>query len=34
MKELNGTIEHLDWVLHPRIAQKAFYLDREQEMGF
>jgi glucokinase len=32
MKELNGTIEHLDGVLHPRIAQKAYFLDQEREM--
>ena len=32
MKELNGTIEHLDGVLHPRIAQNAYFLDQEKEM--
>jgi len=32
MNELNGTIEHLDGVLHPRIAQKAYFLDQEKEM--
>jgi glucokinase len=32
MDQLNGTILHLDGVSHPRIAQKAFYLDREEEL--
>jgi len=32
MKELNGTIEHLDGVLHSRIAQIAYFLDQEKEM--
>lgn len=32
LKQLNGTIEHLDGVLHPRIAQKAYFLDQQKEM--
>jgi len=32
MKELNSTINHLDGVRHPRIAQKAFYLNNEEEL--
>jgi glucokinase len=32
MNQMNGTILHLDGVEHPRIAQKAFYLDREEDL--
>jgi len=32
MGELNGSILHLDGVAHPRIAQKAFYLDQGDDM--
>jgi glucokinase len=32
MKQLNGTIRHLDGVTFPRIAQKAFYLERKDEL--
>jgi glucokinase len=32
MEELNGSIYHLDGVAHPRIAQKAFYLDQDDEL--
>lgn len=32
MEELNGSIYHLDDVAHPRIAQKAFYLDQAKDM--
>ncbi len=32
MKELNSTINHLDGVQFPRIAQKAFYLNDETEL--
>ncbi len=32
LKELNGSISHLDGAVHPRIVQKALYLDNDQEM--
>lgn len=32
MEELNGSIFHLDGVAHPRIAQKAFYLDQGDDL--
>jgi glucokinase len=32
MKELNSTINHLDGVEFPRIAQKAYYLDNDTEL--
>ena len=32
MKELNNSIYHLDHVEHPRIGQKAFYLDNREDM--
>ena len=32
MEQLNGTISHLDGVVFPRIAQKAFYLDLEKDL--
>jgi len=31
MKELNSSIFHLDDVAHPRIGQKAFYLDQDDD---